>query len=242
MFVRPMWRQRKESTVVDHLATRKSQLSQSISLRQQGGDGLVSYVLALMKINLEDIRAVLCKGTDGLVRQLLAVVEFELLKCEHSSSYARAGKRQSRARNIRNKRVGEEKTNPLDVLAAFCEPDHALAIDSSAARDVQSLQSTAAGCNGIDRSLGDLVDQRNVKGQEKRIVLDEGDEAHIRQTPTPRQRQALNAGAHGQWHHTAIIDTVSQSRQVQPPDEVSVREVGLLDSQGLADQRVFVPV
>lgn len=72
-------------------------------------------------------------------------------------------------------------------------------------------------------------------------VLNERRQAPIRQLVAVCQRQALDAGTHGQGGYAAIAHTVGQGGEVQSLDESGVCEEGSLEAEGCADGRVLFP-
>lgn len=76
VFVRLVRRQRQEGAVVYEFAVGESQFTERATLGKKSGYRIVLDKPALMKIDLEDVGAMLGKGKDGLVGQLMTVVQF----------------------------------------------------------------------------------------------------------------------------------------------------------------------
>jgi hypothetical protein len=96
--------------------------------------------------------------------------------------------------------------------------------------------------DGVDGALGDVLVVGNVQGQQRRAVLDEGNEARVGQAAAVGQRQALDPGADGEGHDASIVDLVGEGGEVEALDEVAVLEVGVLEAERLADAVVVLPV
>ena len=71
-------RKRKEGRVVDQIATSQAELAKRVAFGKESCDWLVADESALLKVDLEDIRAIFGERDDGLVLKLGAIVEFEL--------------------------------------------------------------------------------------------------------------------------------------------------------------------
>ena len=93
----------------------------------------------------------------------------------------------------------------------------------------------------IDRGLGYLVIQGDVKRKKVGDVLDEGDKPRVGQPLAPRQRQALDARADQQGHDAAVFDLLGEGCEVETLDEFAVVEVGRFETKGLADGFVLSP-
>lgn len=78
MVVCPVGRKRQEGTVVNELAAGQAQFAQGLALGNEGGNGLVANLGALVKVDLEDVGTVLSKGQNRIVLQLGAFVKFKL--------------------------------------------------------------------------------------------------------------------------------------------------------------------
>ena len=68
----------KECVVGDELALGKTKLTQAVTVLHHSGNWLVSYRLAELQIQLENVRAVLGELHDRLIHYLVASVKLEL--------------------------------------------------------------------------------------------------------------------------------------------------------------------
>lgn len=80
MLVNSVRRKRQECRVVDQFAVGKTKFAEGLSSSEQGRDWLIANVSAGMKVDLENVWAVVGKSHDGVVVELVAVIEFELFE------------------------------------------------------------------------------------------------------------------------------------------------------------------
>lgn len=186
-----------------------------------------------MQVNLENVGAVFGKGQDGAVLELRAVIQLELLRAAGLATHS-----------WRLDKSLEEQAYPLDVLAALSESNHGLVGDESAAGDVKSLEPPAVLRDRADRCIRDMLVAGDVESEQGVTVADEGHESGVGEVLAVGQGQTLDPGAAGEGGQTAVVDLVSKGAggEVQAPDEVSVREEGRLERQGVADVCVVLPI
>ena len=115
-------------------------------------------------------------------------------------------------------------TYSFDESAALGQPNHALVGDLCTTRNVEALKALAVFGDGDNSGLGDLVVTRYIESKEVAAVLHQGDKTRVGQAFAVGQGEALDAGAHGKGHNTAVIDLVGDGGQVQALDEVVQKE------------------
>ncbi len=71
-------RKRQKRRVVNQVATGQAELAKRVAFGEECRDRLVADESALLKVDLEDIRAIFGERNDSLVLKLGAIVEFEL--------------------------------------------------------------------------------------------------------------------------------------------------------------------
>lgn len=76
MFVGLVWGQGQECTIVNELAVGQSQLTERATVGKKSSDRVVLDKTALMKVDFEDVGAMLSKSKDSLISQLMTVVQF----------------------------------------------------------------------------------------------------------------------------------------------------------------------
>lgn len=131
---------------------------------------------------------------------------------------------------------------PLDVSATLSQSDHTIVGDVFASRNVKALETFTMLSNGHNRSLSYHLVVGNVESQKRTAVFNEGNQSRIGETFAVGQSQALDTGANSQGQYAAIVDLVRESGEVQPLDEVAVTEEGMLETKGLANAAVVLPV
>ena len=64
--------------VRDTGAVSKSKFSQLRSFSDQGGNGLILEIPAILKVDFENVTAICCEGDNSLVGQLSTPIQFQL--------------------------------------------------------------------------------------------------------------------------------------------------------------------
>lgn len=78
MLVDLVRREREESAVIDEVTVCEPKLPQTISSRQQGCDGSVANLVALVEIDFQDIGTMLGESKNSVIAQLSTFVKFQL--------------------------------------------------------------------------------------------------------------------------------------------------------------------